>query len=72
MKNIDLNLLNINKKCMKNTNTVSNEIKYITMQNINGQNIGEEYFIGENENKYLVFALTENNKEKVLEPYKKL
>ena len=84
IKNIDLDLLTINKKCMKNANTVSYEIKYITMQNINVQNIGEEvplchrfsdvdrYFIEENKNKYLVFALTENNKEEVLEQYKKL
>ena len=62
---------------MKNTNTVSYEIKYVTMQNIDGQNIGEEvplclrftdvdaYFIEENENKYLLFALTEHNKEEV-------
>ena len=53
------------------------------MQNINGQNIDgkvplclrfsdlDAYFIEENEKKYLVFALTENNKE-VLELYKKL
>ena len=32
IKNIDLNLLTVNKKCIKNTNTVSYEIKYITMQ----------------------------------------
>ena len=62
---------------MKNTNTISYEIKYVTMQNINGQNIGEEvplclrftdvdaYFIEENEKKYLLFALTEHNKEEV-------
>ena len=53
------------------------------MQSINNQNIDREvplslsfsnvdaYIIEENENKYLIFALTENNKE-VLEPYKKL
>ena len=75
-------MLTINKKCMKNTDAVSYEIKYITMQSINNQNIDKEvplclsfdaadaYIIEENENKYLVFALTENNKE-VLELYKK-
>ena len=53
------------------------------MQSINDQNIDRKgpiclrfsdldaYLIEENENKYLVFALTENNKE-VLELYKKL
>ena len=83
IKNIDLNLLTINKKCMKNTNAVSYEIKYITMQSLNNQNIDkvvplclsfsdvDTYIIEENENKYLIFALTENN-EKVLELYTKL
>ena len=32
----------------------------------------DAYFIEENENKYLVFVLTENNKKEVLESYKKL
>ena len=53
------------------------------MQSINGQNINGEvplcltfsdldaYIIEEHENKYLVFTLTENNKE-VLKLYKKL
>ena len=52
------------------------------MQSIHGQNIDgkvtlclrlsdlDAYFIEKNENKYLVFALTENDK-KVLELYKK-
>ena len=35
IKNIDLNLLTINKKCMKNTDAVRYEITYITMQSIN-------------------------------------
>ena len=39
IKNIDLNLLNINKKCMKNTDAIIDEIKYITIQIINYQNI---------------------------------
>ena len=53
------------------------------MQSINNQNINkgiplclifsdvDAYIIEENENKYLIFALTENNKE-LLEQYKKL
>ena len=53
------------------------------MQSINNQNIDREiplclsfndvdaYITEENQNKYLIFALTENNK-KVLELYKKL
>ena len=66
----------------KDTNAVIYEIKYIMTQDIN-QNVDKEilpclsfsdvdaYIIEENENKYLIFALTEDNKE-VLEPYKKL
>ena len=73
VKHIDLNLLGINKKCIKNTYVVAHEIKYIITQNIDNQNIDNElplrlsfinvdaYIIEENENKYLIFALTENN-----------
>ena len=62
IKNIDPNLLSINKKCMKNTDAFVYEIKYITMQSINNQNIDGEiplclvfsdvdaYIIEENEN----------------------
>ena len=82
-KNIDLNLLCISKKCTKNTDVVIDEIKYIRMQNIDNENIDNEvpiclnfgdvnaYIIEEDENKYLNFALTENNR-KLLEIYKKL
>ena len=81
IKNIDPNFVGINRKCMKNTDDVVYEIKYIMMQSINNQNIDrgnplclsfsdvDAYIIEENENKYLIFALTENNKE-VLELYK--
>ena len=41
------------------------------MQINNGHNDLDAYFIEENENKYLVYALTENNKKEVLEPYRK-
>ena len=41
------------------------------MQSINNQNTSDAHIIEENENKYLIFALTENNKE-VLMLYKKL
>ena len=83
IKHTDLNLLSISKKCLKNTNVVIHEIKYIITQNIDDQNIDNElplcisftdvdaYIIEENENKYLIFAFTEN-KKKMLEMYKKL
>ena len=75
IKHIDLNLLSINKKRLKNTDVVTHEIKSITTQNINNQNINNEvplcicfsdvraYIIEENENKYLIFALAKNNKK---------
>ena len=68
---------------MKNTDAVIYELKYIFIQSINNHNIDREiplclsfsnpdaYISEENENKYLIFALTENNIE-VLELYKKL
>ena len=80
-KNIDLNLLRINKKCTKYTDVIIHEIKYIRTQNTDNQNIDNEvplclsfsdadvYIIEENGNKYLIFALTKNNR-KVLEIYK--
>ena len=61
--------------CMKNTDVVIYETKYITMQSFNNQNIDIEipvslsfnsvgaYIIEENKNKYSNFALTEDNKE---------
>ena len=67
---------------MKTADAAIYEIKYITMQSINIKNIDRKfplclsfssinaYIIEENENKYLIFALTEDNKE-VLELYKK-
>ena len=67
----------MNKTYAKSTDAVIYEIKYITIQNINNQNIDRgiplclnAYIIEENENKYLILALREDNKE-VLEPYKK-
>ena len=83
IKNVDTNLLNISKAYAKSNDTVIYEIKYIMMQSINNQNIDrgiplclsfsyvDAYTIKENENKYLIFALTED-KEEVLEQYKKL
>ena len=83
IKDIDPNLLTINKVLHKNTGIIIHEIKYIMMQSINNQNIDKEvplclsfsdvdaYIIEESGSKYLIFALTENNKE-VLELYKKL
>ena len=80
---ISLMSLIINKNHIKNTDTVAHEIKYITKQNIADQYFDRELplcfgfsdvradIIEENERKYLVFPLTENNK-KMLEMYKKL
>ena len=80
---IDKGLISINKKCIKNTYIFALEIKYITKQNINNQNIDNElplcfsfsdvdaYIIEENKNKYLIFALTENSRE-MLKMYKKI
>ena len=74
IENIDTNLLNINKIYARNTDFVIYEIKYIMMQSSNNKNIDREtplclsfynvdtYIIEENENKYLIFALTENNR----------
>ena len=68
---------------MKNMDAFVYEIKYITMQSINNENIDREIplclnfsdvdanIVKENESKYLIFALKENNKE-VLDVYKKL
>ena len=76
-------MLSVNKKHIKNTDVVAHEIKYITKQNIADHYLDNElplcfsfsdiraHIIEETKNKYLVFALTENNKEE-LEMYKKL
>ena len=83
IKNIYPNSLSIDKKCMKNTDVVVYKIRYIMMQSINNQNIDrviplclsfnniDAYIIEENENKYLIFSLKENN-QKVLELYRKI
>ena len=76
IKNFDPNLLSINKISYKNTDAVVYSTKYIMMEGINKQNIVSEnllclifsnvdaYNIEEsNENKYLIFALTKNNKK---------
>ena len=76
-------MLSINKRCIKNTDIVAHEIKYIVTQNIDNQNIDKELpvsvsfsdvracIIEENKNNYLIFALTEGYR-KMLEMYKKL
>ena len=84
IEDFDPNLLSIVKIAYKNTDVVAYSIKCITIRSINNQNIDSEnplclifnnvdaYIIEEiNENKYLIFALTKNNK-KVLEIYRKL
>ena len=42
IKHIDLNLQSINKKCIKNTDVVIHEVKYIMTQDIDNQNIDNE------------------------------
>ena len=65
-------MLSLNKKCIKNTDVVAHEIKYIITQTLClSFNDIDAYIIEENENKYLILALTENNR-KMLEMYKKL
>ena len=78
----DPNLLSINKIFTKNADAVIYSIKYIMMQIINNQNIDSEvplclsfsyvdaHIIEENGNKYLIFALTENNKKVLQLKYK--
>ena len=83
IRNVDSNLLSINKISYKNTDAVMYNIKYIMMESINNQNIHSEnplclsfshvdaYIIKKSGNKYLIFALTKNNKKK-LRQYKNL
>ena len=83
IKHIDLNLLSINKKCIKTTDVAAQEIKDI-IRKISIIKIlimsflfvlvfsnADAYIIEENKTNYLIFALTENNR-KMLEMYKKL
>ena len=42
IKDIDPNLLSINKVLYKNTGIVIHEIKYITMQSIDNKNVNRE------------------------------
>ena len=75
IKTFNPNLLSINTISYKNTDVVVYSIKYIMMESINNQNIDSENplcltfndvngcIIEEsNENKYLVFDSTNNNK----------
>ena len=83
IKNTNPNLISMNKLLHKRTGIIIHEMKYIMMQSINNQDIDNEaplcfsfsnidaYIFEESRNKFLIFALTENNKE-VLELYKKL
>ena len=78
IKNIDLNLLSIDKVYTKDTHVVICSIKYIMMEIINSEiplcfrfSDVDAYIIEENGNKYLIFALTKKNK-KVLDVSKKL
>ena len=78
IKNVNSNLLSIDKLSYKNTDAVVYNIKYIMMESINNQNIDSKnslclvfndvdgYIIEEsNENKYLIFALTKKTIKKI-------
>ena len=83
IKNVDPNLLTIDKIPFKNTDGFVYNIKYIMKQSIDNKNIDgqntlclffnnvDPYIIEESGNKYLIFALKKKNK-KVLEIYRKL
>ena len=76
IKNFDPNLLSIDKISFKSTDVVVYNIKYITMKSIDRVNTDsanslylafddvDGYIVEENnENKYLIFASTDKNKE---------
>ena len=83
IKNVDPNLLNLDKISFKCTDAVIYHIEYVMMKSIDHVNIDSAnslflvfnnvngYIEKSNEDKYLVFASTDKNKE-VLEKYKKL
>ena len=88
IKHFHPNLLDIDKISFKSTDAVVYNIKYITMKNLDNENIDSEnplYLIfnnvdgyiecnsieESNEDKYLIFVTTDNNKEE-LKKYKKL
>ena len=84
IKHINLNWLSINKKCIKNTDVVAHEIKYIITQNIGNQNNDNElslclsfsnvdaYIIEGKENKYLIITLTKKKQKNVRDVRKTL
>ena len=74
IKNLDSNLLRINQIILTNTDSAVYDIEYF--KNLDGVNSlylvfndVDAYFEEHNENKYLVFALTDKNRE-ALENYK--
>ena len=81
-KNFDSNLLSIYKISFKSTDAVIYNIRYITAKSLDHVNIDEEnplylvfnnidgYIEESNEDKYLIFASTDKNKE-VLKKYTK-
>ena len=81
IKSVDPNLLSIDKIPYRNIDVVVYIIKYIIMESIDNKNIDSEnilclsfndvdaYIVAESGNKYLIFALTKNNKN-VFEIYK--
>ena len=75
IKNFDLSLLDIEKISFKSTDDVIYDIKYITMKSLDNENSLYLIFNNvdgyiecnsteeSNENKYLIFASTDKNKE---------
>ena len=75
IKNVDPGLLSINQISFKNTDFVIYHIEYITIESLGGDNSlylvfknVDAYIEENNEDKYLIFALTDKNKE-ALENY---
>ena len=83
IKNVDSNLLSIDQISFKSTDFVIYHIEYIIMKSLDNENIDganslylvfntvDAYIEENNEDKYLIFALTNKNKE-ALEDYTEL
>ena len=76
IKNLDINLLGINQISFTNTDSVVYDIEYFKNLDVVNSlcrifNDVDAYFEEHKEDKYLVFTLTNKNKE-VLENYKEL
>ena len=76
IKNFDPSLLRIDKVSFKSTDSFIYDIEYITMKSLDNANSlylifnnVDVYIEENNENKYLIFASTDKNKEEVLANY---